>query len=76
MVKINGKETDAACKTISEYLESANFNPQRVAVELNSEIIPKTDYGTTVLKDGDEMEIVWFMGGGSIKTEKVIENEK
>ena len=67
MLKINGTETEAAGKTISEYLEIANFHPHRIAVELNGEIIPKAEYDATVLKDGDEMEIVWFMGGGCLK---------
>jgi sulfur carrier protein len=35
-----------------------------VAIELNLEILPKSDYGTTLLCDGDRVEIVQFVGGG------------
>ena len=37
---------------------------QRIAVELNEEILPKANYAATVLKDGDVVEIVNFVGGG------------
>ncbi|MBQ1595313.1 MAG: sulfur carrier protein ThiS [Ruminococcus sp.] len=64
MVLINGKNTSADGKTVSQYLEEANFNPQTIAVELNEDILPKPQYGETVLKDGDVLEVVSFMGGG------------
>ena len=51
-------------KTVSQYLEEANFNPQTIAVELNEDILPKPQYGETVLKDGDVLEVVSFVGGG------------
>ena len=51
--------------TISEILMRENFEKERVAVELNEDIISKDDYDTTVLKDTDVMEVVSFMGGGS-----------
>ena len=37
---------------------------QRVAVEKNGEIVPKAEYSDTVLKNGDSIEIVSFVGGG------------
>ena len=64
MVLINGKNTSADGKTVSQYLEEANFNPQTIAVELNEDILPKSQYGETVLKDGDVLEVVSFVGGG------------
>jgi thiamine biosynthesis protein ThiS len=36
----------------------------RVAVERNREILPKASYGSTALEDGDELEVVEFVGGG------------
>ncbi len=47
--------------------QSAGIDPRRVAIELNLEILPKTDYGTTSLRDGDKIEIVQFVGGGNGK---------
>ena len=64
MVKINGTEYDAASKTIAEYLETTDYNPLRIAVERNGEIVPKATYAETVLQDGDSVEIVNFVGGG------------
>ena len=64
MVRINGEETDAAGRTVAEHIASAGFNPARVVVELNGDIVPKTAYADTVLKDGDSVEVVCFMGGG------------
>ena len=64
MILINGKNTSADGKTVSAYLEEANFNPQTIAVELNEDILPKSQYDKTVLKDGDVLEVVSFVGGG------------
>ena len=64
MTRINGVETDAAGRTVAEYLSSAGFDTARVVVELNENIVPKGRYADTVLRDGDQVEIVCFMGGG------------
>lgn len=64
MVKINGTELDAAGKTIAQYLETTDYNRSRIAVERNGEIVPKADYDSTLLNDGDVIEVVSFVGGG------------
>ena len=64
MVKINGTELDLAGKPLAEYLESAGYDPKRIAVERNGAILPKSRYSETILSDGDEIEIVTFVGGG------------
>ena len=64
MVKLNGESIDIAGKTIAEYLASTNYDMKRIATELNGEIVPKAKYADTVLKDGDSIEIVSFVGGG------------
>ena len=64
MVKVNGAELDIAGKTISEYLNSTNYDRTRIAVELNCSIVPKAEYGSVVLKDQDSIEVVSFVGGG------------
>ncbi len=65
MLKVNGKERDLSGKTISELLVIEGHKETQVVVELNLEIIPKTEYDTTILADDDVVEIVMFMGGGS-----------
>ncbi len=64
MVKVNGEPKDIAGLTIAEYLAATNYDVKRVATELNGDIVPKAAYADTVLKDGDSMEIVSFVGGG------------
>lgn len=64
MVKINGENVDAAGKTIAEYLQGTTYDPKRIAVEKNGEIVPKAQYAETVIADGDSIEVVSFVGGG------------
>ena len=64
MVKINGEEFDIAGQTIADYLEATNYDPKRIAVERNGDIVPKTQYAETILQDADSVEIVSFVGGG------------
>ena len=64
MVKINGEEMDIAGKTVAEYLATTRYDPRRIVVERNGAIVPKVQYSETVLKDGDCVEVVSFVGGG------------
>lgn len=64
MVTINGEQVQAQGKTISQYIEETGYNKDRIVVELNMEIIPKDKLDTIVLKDGDSVEILNFVGGG------------
>ena len=64
MLRINGEEKEAAGQTVADYLTSSGFNAARVVVELNEAIVSKARYADTVLRDGDQVEVVCFMGGG------------
>ena len=64
MVKVNGRELNIAGKTVSEYLATTNYDPKRIAVERNGDIVFKSQYDGTILEDGDSLEIVSFVGGG------------
>ena len=64
MVKINGESIDASGKTLAEYLAEAGYDLKRIVVEYNGTIIPKGEYGETVLMDEGCVEVVSFMGGG------------
>ncbi|MGN0618724.1 MAG: sulfur carrier protein ThiS [Ruminiclostridium sp.] len=64
MVKINGEQVNAEGLTVSEYLAREKLAPERVAVMLGNEILPKSRYDSTVLSEGDELEVVGFVGGG------------
>ena len=64
MVKVNGEALDIAGKTLAGYLADTNYDPKRIAVERNGDIVPRARYGETVLKEGDSVEVVSFVGGG------------
>ncbi|HWX56431.1 MAG TPA: sulfur carrier protein ThiS [Verrucomicrobiae bacterium] len=49
---------------LAELVDQLGMKPDRVAVELNLEIVPRADWPATRLKDGDKLEIVHFVGGG------------
>ena len=64
MVKINGESKDVAGMTLTAYLTTTKYDPKRIAIERNGDIVPKVQYSQTVLEDGDSIEIVSFVGGG------------
>lgn len=67
MIIVNGKEINLTeDTTVAEYLEQNQYQYQvkRIAVELNGDILPKYSYSDTMLKDGDRLEVVTFVGGG------------
>jgi sulfur carrier protein len=61
---VNGETETVEAMTVLRYLEIIAIDPRRVAVELNLDILPKEDYGQTLLSEGDRLEIVQFVGGG------------
>jgi thiamine biosynthesis protein ThiS len=63
-ILLNGEPMTIAGGTVTELLRLLGIESERVAVELNLEILPKARYGTTALSDGDRIEIVHFVGGG------------
>ena len=63
-IKVNGQDREIADgTTVAQLIEQHNLTPQKVAVELNRRLIRSEKY-QTVLSDGDEVEIVTFVGGG------------
>lgn len=63
---INGDEkTFDSPLTLGSLIEILNMKADRVAVELNRDIVPRDRWAATALNDGDRLEIVHFVGGGS-----------
>ena len=62
---INGddREFDGVAD-VAGLVEALGLDPRKVAVEVNLEIVPRSLYGASALKDGDRVEIVHFIGGG------------
>ena len=65
MITVNGKPEELERSvTVKEYLERKQYRTDRVAVEKNGEIVPKSSYEDTGICQGDCLEIVSFVGGG------------
>lgn len=65
MITVNGKQIRPTSEmSVADYLEQNNYKVNRIAVEMNEEILPKYSYSETMLKDGDRLEVVTFVGGG------------
>jgi sulfur carrier protein len=64
-IHINGEQKEIAHGlNIAELLEELQIRPGRVVVELNRTIVSREVQESTILKDGDMLEIVHFVGGG------------
>jgi sulfur carrier protein len=61
---INGETQASSAETLGALVEGLGMKPDRVAVELNREIVPRDQWPQTPLHDGDRLEIVHFVGGG------------
>ena len=65
-VVINGEERAfAAPLSVEALLRELGIDPRKVAVERNLEIVPKSTYGAVMVGEGDRLEVVHFIGGGS-----------
>ena len=63
-ITTNGEAASIDPLSVQDYLISLGIDPRRVAVELNRDILPKSQYQATLLNEGDCLEIVHFVGGG------------
>lgn len=64
-LSINGKEQSfPGSLTLAQLIEQLGMKGDRVAAELNREIVTRSQWPETTLKDGDRLEIVHFVGGG------------
>jgi sulfur carrier protein len=61
---VNGEQKETQAKTLQGLIEELELKPQGVAAEVNLAVISKKDYAACMLKDGDSVEIVRFVGGG------------
>ena len=64
-ITVNGEQKRViAGMTIAELAESMGLVPAKLAVERNLEVVPRSTLGTVLVEDGDDLEIVHFVGGG------------
>ncbi|WP_062789512.1 sulfur carrier protein ThiS [Aquitalea pelogenes] len=64
-LRINGEMKEfARLATVAELVQALEIGGKRIAVELNGEIVPRSQHAVMALADGDELEIVVAVGGG------------
>jgi len=62
---INGqKRENLTSRTLTELIRELDIRAPHFAVALNYQVVPKSQYATTPVKDGDTIEIVHAVGGG------------
>ncbi|HEY1938908.1 MAG TPA: sulfur carrier protein ThiS [Candidatus Angelobacter sp.] len=66
ILQINGEQREFPDSlTVATLVAQLGMKPDRVAVELNFAIVPRADWEGATLKEGDKLEVVHFVGGGS-----------
>ena len=64
-IQLNGEARDIAPgTTLVQLLEAEGLAHRRVAVEINGEIVPRSQYSERIIAEGDRLEIVHAIGGG------------
>lgn len=64
-IVLNGEAREIQVnQTVSELLGELGLDSRQVAVERNREIVPRAEHGVAVLGEGDQLEVVTFVGGG------------
>ena len=49
---------------LTSLIDRLKMKPTRMAAELNRQVVPKADYAKVLLREGDELELINFVGGG------------
>jgi len=68
LLTINGEEREfSGLSSLASLVEQLGLKSDRLAIELNRDIVPRANWAATDLKEGDRLEIVHFVGGGAIQ---------
>ena len=72
---VNGETYCTDKETVRELLGEMDILPERVAVEVNLKVIKRAEYAGCQLREGDSIEVVYFVGGGSPQRGKHAQEE-
>lgn len=64
LVNGNPKQFEVSTMTVADLVRELKVVGKRIAVECNGEIVPKSQYAESLLKEGDQLEVVGAVGGG------------
>lgn len=63
-LSLNGETVQCNVSNVSVLLEQQGFQSQKIAVAINGEFVPRSQYGNTAVNDGDEIDVIQAVGGG------------
>ena len=65
LIQVNGEAMEMADgSTVADVVATMDGDPRGIAIERNLEIVPKSQHTSTLLQEGDRLEVVQFVGGG------------
>jgi len=66
-IQVNGneQEVEASISLIELIKKNDVAQPEMVSVQINGEFVDREEFGSTLIKDGDEVDFLYFMGGGA-----------
>jgi len=63
-IQLNGEDREVTATTVADLVVELGLEKRMLAVERNLEVVPKSEYATTSLVEGDRLEVVHMIGGG------------
>ena len=63
-IRLNGEERSFSACSLTDLIAELGLEQRMIAIERNLEVVPKSQYGETSLKEGDRIELVHMIGGG------------
>ncbi|ATX81871.1 sulfur carrier protein [Mariprofundus ferrinatatus] len=63
-IHLNGEDRTVHAGSLSELVVELGLEKRMIAIECNLEVVPKSEYDATLLKEGDRIELVHMIGGG------------
>lgn len=63
-IMVNGKSENLSVENIAAYIRDKGFNPKALVVEHNGSVVVSDQWADTPLNDGDQLELLSFVGGG------------
>ncbi len=63
-IMINGKNEDIGAQSIAAYVNNRGLDPKTLVVEHNGQVIMADQWENTLLQEGDQLELLSFVGGG------------
>ncbi len=65
IIRVNGESKEVSVDlSVRHFLKEMSLDENRIVIELNAKVLPKSEFSRTILEDGDRLELVEFVAGG------------